>query len=288
MNINESEKLIPKEIIQKFKNTMNLDNLPADLHISTITVTCKFDTCFNVQNIGKYIDLTTDGIVSAKYGSGENYLRSLIPIKKKKKKKPKKIFYNQTTVEILSKLFKNKINVKLFKNGSIQMTGCKGLENFLEVLMVLCRELKKNKAIINPNTMNDVILKPFLTTPENLGVEKIKSIKVRMINSGLKTGFEIDREKLYNILLRKGVHCTFEPCAHAGVNIKYNYKGQDTISIFIFESGAIIITGAKNIDHIMHSYNFVTKILYENYHDIVLSIISIEYLLSKFKSDKYF
>jgi TATA-box binding protein (TBP) (component of TFIID and TFIIIB) len=60
-----------------------------------------------------------------------------------------------------------------------------------------------------------------------------------------------------------------EPSVHACVNIKYNYKNIDTISIFVFEKGSIIITGAKNRDHLFQSYKFISKFLYENYGNIV-------------------
>ncbi len=268
---------------KKLKPLINLDNLPKDLHISTITITCIMDTEFNVQNIGKYVDLTLDGIVTIKYGTTDDCVRSLVPVKtkNKKKKRIKKIFYNQVSVEILSKTYKNKINVKLFKNGSIQMTGCKSLENCLEVLVILCAELKKVKAVIDPENLQKVLLKPFVTKVENVDILKLKKFEIRMINSNLHIGFRIDREKLYKLLLQQNIECTFEPCAHAGVDIKYNYKNIDKVAIFIFESGSIIITAAKHKDHLVSAYNFITKKLFENYHQIVQTDISIEQLLNR-------
>jgi hypothetical protein len=41
------------------------------------------------------------------------------------------------------------------------------------------------------------------------------------------------------------------------------------ISIFVFESGAIIITGAKMRDHIVQAYKFITKKLFEHYNNII-------------------
>ena len=102
-----------------------------------------------------------------------------------------------------------------------------------------------------------------------------------MINSNLKIGFRIDRDKFYKILLKQGIECNFEPCAHAGVNVKFNYSNNEKISIFIFESGSIIITGAKTKDHILQSYNFITKKLYENYNNIILNKINIDTVLNR-------
>ena len=71
-------------------------------------------------------------------------------------------------------------------------------------------------------------------------------------------------------MLKKNVESTFEPCVHACVNIKYMYKNTDKISIFVFESGSIIITGAKTRNHILEAYKFITKVLYENYNRVLL------------------
>ena len=41
------------------------------------------------------------------------------------------------------------------------------------------------------------------------------------------------------------------------------------MSIFIFEKGNIIITGARNYHHIVDSYNYVNGILLEHTDDII-------------------
>lgn len=271
------EKNLPKAVMQKLNSFKGLSELPEELTVSTITVTCGFDTIFNTENIGKYVDLSPKGIVSVKYGNREEFIRSLIPPKRKnnKNKKARKTFYNQTTVIIKTDKY---TNVKIFKNGSIQMTGCKNIENFAEVLEILCKELMKVKAVLNPD-LNKIEVKPFLTNPGNLGLSKITNFNIRMINSNFNVGFKIDRERLYLLLLKQNVECRYEPCVHACVNMKYNYSDTEKISIFIFESGSIIITGAKNKDHIMEAYMFITTVLYENYNKLVLS--SLEVLLAR-------
>lgn len=108
-----------------------------------------------------------------------------------------------------------------------------------------------------------------MTNPENVNVSDIYNFKIRMINSNFHIGFLINRENLYELLSKGGIRCSFEPCIHACVNIKYNYKNKDTISIFVFESGSIVITGAKSKNHIVDAYKFITKVLYENYDNIV-------------------
>ena len=43
--------------------------------------------------------------------------------------------------------------------------------------------------------------------------------------------------------------------------------------MFVFASGAVIITGAKNKYHIIDAFRFITKILCENYNKIVITDI---------------
>ena len=111
-----------------------------------------------------------------------------------------------------------------------------------------------------------------------LNIKLVKEFKIVMINSNFNIGFEINREKLFKIMQDKEITASFEPCTHACVNIKYIFK-RDTpyekkISIFVFESGSIIITGANNTEHILEGYKFINNILYENKNEIILQDIT--------------
>lgn len=256
----------------KIRSIIDLDDLPEDLKISTMTVTCKFNTEFNVINISKYFDLSYDRCVTIKYGDGDNNVRSLIPYKKKKNKitdnkskVKRKTFFNQVTLIIRSDVTNDNTNVKLFKNGSVQITGCKGVENFIEILVKICKELKKIKCVMDVKNRS-VVYKQFSTY--KIYIDQVFDIQIRMINSNFKMDFYIDRDRLYRLLQRSNILCTFEPCVHAAVNIKYEYDKFDTVSIFVFESGSIIITGAKCREHIEKSYDFISRKLYENYTEI--------------------
>lgn len=276
----------PQYITEKFQPLMELTKLPNNLRVSTVTITCSFDTEFNLINIGKYINLSNDGILSVKYGNNPDNIRTLLIKKKKtkKSKKSKKMFYNQNTLLITSKSGKI-INVKIFLNGSIQMTGCNDLNNCIDVLNTLCIECIKVKGILEDEKINEI---HFATKPENLDISKVQNIQIRMINCNFKLGFKINRNKLYEILLSQNIECIFEPIVHACVNIKYNYKNTNKISIFVFESGSIIITGAKNKDHIIAAYQFITTKLFQTYNKIVISNLDeilkkpeIQYLINK-------
>jgi len=258
-----------KQLHDIFSDFKSID-LPDEISISTMTITCKFDTLINIENIGKYIDMEHGKIVYMEYGNDN--IRSLMELKKnnKNKKKKHKSFYNQATIkiEVQDKKKNKKVNIKVFKNGSIQITGCRNMDQFTSSMTILCEELNKKKAIYD-KTEKKIIKKEFVTEPNNVNINNISGFKIRLIVSNFNVDFLINRAKLFSILRKEDIRCSFEPCIHACVNIKYNYKNKDTVSIFVFESGSIIITGAKTKDHIIEAYKFITKVLYENYHDVV-------------------
>ena len=81
---NITENLISKEVIQKFKNLLGEQTLPEGISIATMVITCKFDTKFYNINIGKYIDLKLDKIITVTYGDQKEYIRTLVAKKAKK------------------------------------------------------------------------------------------------------------------------------------------------------------------------------------------------------------
>ena len=124
--------------------------LNKDINISTITLTCKIknDILLKTFLIGKYIELN-DEIKGVKYCNGnKEILRgdySTIMYKKAKKKVEekinKKLFYNQISVIIYNKKTDSNFNVKIFSNGSLQITGCKSKDNGLHIIEILNRNI---------------------------------------------------------------------------------------------------------------------------------------------------
>jgi len=253
-------------MINDFNDFTRTSSICADLKISTMTFTCQLNTDIYIENIGKYAELKPTGINTVKIKN--DMVRSIIPVKinVKKTKKSKKSFYNQITLKVATLYKKKPVSVKLFENGSVQMTGCICIEDCTYILEQLCEEFKKVKGIIEGNK---IIPKQFVKNIDALDINNVQDIKIVMINSNYKIGFCIDRMELYKALLLDNIDCTFEPCVHACVNIKYPYDDNNTISIFIFESGAIIITGAKNKDHIVKAYNFTVAKCYEYFNLII-------------------
>lgn len=227
---------LPSNIYNMCKKWNNV-KLPDDISISTITIISKVNHLIDVKEVSESIDLVEGKIM---YIKGMGIYKTLV--KQRKKKTVKSSFHNQISIGVmLNKI----ISVKLFINGSIQITGCKKLDDAVMALKILFDELDM----------------------DGLELSNLDNFRIVMINSNFNIGFKIDRDKLFN-LIKEDVTCSYDKSIHACVDIKF-LNGDKIISIFVFESGSIVITGANTLSHIINSYNFICKILLENYKTIV-------------------
>lgn len=248
---------------------LDLSKLPENVSISTMSATCSLDVDVELANIFNYMTLDTNYITTIKF-KGE--IKSLEKQSKRKRKKSVKSFQNQLTVEIrpdIVNLPDNKISIKIFKNGSIQMSGVKSLHACNLALGKLITSLSKEYGVIIENKIHDI---KFISDKNRI---KVNRYKVDMINSNFNIKYEVNRENLYNILLNKKIECRYEPSIHACVNIKFRPTNSiKNISIFVFQSGHIIITGAKNIENITESFDYITQLLSTHQSEIQKSKIS--------------
>jgi TATA-box binding protein (TBP) (component of TFIID and TFIIIB) len=273
----------------EFTDYLNVDeieikNLPAGISVSTMCASCKLNTRLIIPNIEKYLQLNSDDILTVK--TNKEKLRTLISIKNKPKRikktenktkqkdTSKNHFYNQITVVVrvgqgqckdLNEA--PKINMKLFRNGSVQMSGCKSIKNINIALNKLITKLKEVKAKIEDGKICE---KEFIEEPDKITV---KDFKIDMINSNYQVNMQIDRDKLYNLLLKKKIKSSYEPCIRACVIIKYaplkDNIEQKEVSVFVFQKGNIIITGARSKSHIMSAYNYMNEILLTHTDEII-------------------
>jgi TATA-box binding protein (TBP) (component of TFIID and TFIIIB) len=236
---------------------------------------CTLNTSVDLNNIKKYLKLSEDDIIWV--GRNKEECRSLIKekVKPKRSKKSevkvvekdiKKSFYNQVTVVVRIEHGKTtdldnsvQINMKLFKNGSVQMSGCKSIRSVNIALNKLIGRLKETKAKFEDDKLVKI---NYAENPEQLTV---KSFKIDMINSNYQVSMQIDRDKLYNLLQKKKIKSSYEPCIRACVIIKYTPEKDNIdmkeVSIFVFQKGNIIITGARSRSHILSAYNYMNDIL---------------------------
>ena len=274
----EKKNIVKKEISE-----------PSKLRISTMTATCSININLDLKKIYDNLKLNSEITYIELQGKyrGVIFNKKSQKRKEKKKKKKKKTskrrndFYNQATVHVYHPDKKNPVNVKLFKNGNIQMTGTKSYKMGIDVVTRLIEEFYKME--------KDII--------EEKETMEMTNYNIQMINSDFDIRFKIDRLKLFTLLRQDyNMFVEYEPCNYPGVNIKYFWKETNTIfngicscdldnkrckgkknskdsckiiTIAVFQSGKIIITGAKRMTQVDSAYKWIIDVLHDNY-DIVV------------------
>jgi len=252
---------------------VNMDNLTfsKDLHVSAMVQIGKLNTNIDLLNTANALSINKN-VLFVEYGDhvskGDNGK------KPSKKDKPRKYFYNQLTIHVYNETkANNRINVKIFNNGSVQMTGINKDFQGDKTINILCDEF---------NRLSEKE-KSFDVEEDIRFVENLETV---LINSDFDMGFPIDREVLHRSIVDSGYYSSYEPCNYPGVNIKYyrnplrenfgicdcdnpcNGKGKDStckrITIAAFKSGKIIITGGRNKSDISVAHKFITEFIQEN------------------------
>ena len=150
---------------------------PTNYRISTMTLITSFTCYINLEVVSKYFKLD-DKVVSMVYGDK--------PVKNSKQK-GNRPFFNQATIIVkLDPL--RKVNVKIFSNGKIQMTGVKQVEDGHEALKLIIEKLKKTKGIVPFDKVLDTLKK---TVGERRSVGIISH--VGLVQKTIPTGLRIEK-----------------------------------------------------------------------------------------------
>lgn len=265
---------------------------PSKLRISTMTITSNINTDINLEVISRklsLVDFYSNELGCIKIELGGFPTRGYCKKDIENKTKKKKTFYNQATaiIRVLDQETNLKeVNCKLFSNGRIQMTGIKSIESAEFSLKLLFDSIKNLSYLDNDgNTINAI------TDKINASCGKIN---IHLINSDYTTGFKIKRDILHDLLVNSyNIYSTYEPCIYPGVNTKYYWNNSNTedgvcecdvecdgkgngdgdgkckkVTISIFQSGAIIITGATSIEQLNSAYSFINRVLDENFDEL--------------------
>ena len=266
-------------------NKLNIERPPSSkLRISTMTATCRITSNMNLIVISKYLPID-DNIKYIEYANEPTRGIKVKHISEKKAKK-KKIFFNQIT--ILVSVGSSNVNVKLFNNGSISMTGLKSQEDGENAINILLKLLKITKGLINIDKV------PTLLDSLETVDCSLLNFNIVLINSDFYAGFEIKRNELHKLLVSEyKIFSSYEPCIYPGVNSKFywnkeyyympfigkcycnllcNGKGRGCgngdckkVTIATFQSGSVIITGARNMQQVNDAYSFINSIFNKHY-----------------------
>jgi TATA-box binding protein (TBP) (component of TFIID and TFIIIB) len=231
-----------------------------------------------------YISSESTGITFIEYGKKREETLCKGFAKKflinRRRERPTKRFDNQLTIAYRVNET-TLINIKVFKNGNIQMTGVKNIDQgytMIDVLINLIKDVHKE----DNNVVTDI---------DNI---KNANYKICLINTDFRIGFEIKRDNLFKLLIKDYENIvSYEPCIYPGVKIQYFWNSQNPlmdgvchcenkcflkkksgnghgesnckkITISNFQSGAVIITGSQQKEQIDECYKYINDVLYTN------------------------
>ena len=154
-------------------------------------------------------------------------------------------FYNQITL-VYTDEFSTK-SIKVFPNGSLQVAGCSDLFDCKRIISELC-----------------LLFETYLGKPS---VAPDETFRVVMVNSNYSLNYNINLlktvaqfEKYPDIF-----KVSFEPDRYSAVKIKFKpAEEMKEITVSIFGTGKIIITGAETLKEIVYAYNIINENINED------------------------
>jgi hypothetical protein len=260
----------------------------SSLRISTIVATAQFNTTLNLTQLFGDIPVILiplwwpgEGILKFEHRDqvvGQSHRDALT-----KRKISSKCFFNQSTLVVRQPNPNapgwKEVNLKLFANGSVQMTGIPSEEFGISTLEWLIKEVGRLER------------SPWGSQPSIVNFNK------QLINSDFSVGVQLRRDKLHEIITRRyNIFSILESTIYQGVNTKYYYnetgnkskpgqcsckefcQGQGLgtgegqckkITISFFQTGNIIITGARHMKQINEAYEFVKEFLVRHADEII-------------------
>jgi len=279
----------------------------SEYRISTITCNANIGLGINI-NLGILFDNIVvsetpdidNSLVWAQFmKDGTDVSKGVYPKKRRKSKKDKmkkNRFDNQVTVIYR---FRDKYipNVKIFKNGNIQLTGIKKVEDTELIVNTIINNIK--------DTYNNIDKNIILNITDDYVLDlKYQNFKIRMINTDFKVysdpeltkGFEVKRREIHKLFIGDEYNnkCSFQPGIYQGVKLEYfwnecnikkngicscpkNCYGKGTgksigdckkVTGALFESGSVLITGGVTFEQVDETYKYICDFL-RKHNDLI-------------------
>lgn len=154
-------------------------------------------------------------------------------------------FYNQITL-VYTDEFSTK-SIKVFPNGSLQVAGCSDLFDCKRIISELC-----------------LLFETYLGKPS---VAPDETFRVVMVNSNYSLNYNINLLKTVAQFEKNPdiFKVSFEPDRYSAVKIKFKpAEEMKEITVSIFGTGKIIITGAETLKEIVYAYNIINESINED------------------------
>ena len=214
------------------------------LNISTMTLICQTNsTCTDIDAVVSKFDEHIDFPAELKKKK-----RTDVPVVTKRGKIINS-FFNQATMTFKDITTKS---IKIFTNGNLQMTGITSLLEGIRVAHRVCALLTK---------CTEVDIYPV-------------ALRIAMINSDFHVRKRVNLPGLKEVIRHKtGVDVGYDPDTYPGLKVYYDVGCQCTkgatdgdckckkVSIFVFSTGAVVITGSKSIPALHKAFAYVTDVI---------------------------
>ena len=154
-------------------------------------------------------------------------------------------FYNQITL-VYTDEFSTK-SIKVFPNGSLQVAGCSDLFDCKRIISELC-----------------LLFETYLGKPS---VAPDETFRVVMVNSNYSLNYNINLLKTVAQFEKNPAifKVSFEHDRYSAVKIKFKpAEEMKEITVSIFGTGKIIITGAETLKEIVYAYNIINESINED------------------------
>ena len=199
---------------------------PSATAVSTMTMTAQL----NVSSVCR-----TQLLVAVGWMEGEGPLTTERRTPSRFAKPRRADFNNQTTVRYGTK------SIKMFRNGSVHVTGCKTMEEFVQAVTAVCDAM--TQAGIEPD-----------------GV-RVTDFHAHMINVTFNTNQTLGLRGLRDHCIGRGWAATYDADVYPGLNMKIPVSGGPVVTALVFRSGNVILTGAKTAEHVREAHHTLTHML---------------------------
>ena len=215
--------------LDEFRKRYEESIRPSWIKITTITMVSKHVNEINIPKLKQVFEKEKE--ISLRLQNSDN------DIGFKWSMKPT-TFYNQIT--LIYSDFNSTKSIKVFPNGSLQVAGCSDLFDCKKIINQLSH-------------LFEVYLGSETFAP-------IETFRVVMINSNYSLNYNINLletvaqfEKYSDIF-----QVSFEPDRYSAVKLKFKPSEEmKEITVSIFGTGKIIITGAETLKEIVYAYNII-------------------------------
>jgi hypothetical protein len=238
-----------------------------------------------------FVRQTTKEYVSLIYDhtTGKNKIS-----KRNRRNQPKCVFSNQITFVIRPSELRRPINIKLFNNSRMTMTGVLRDEDGSTAVDILRREMMTRPDVFTELDRRELLMNYY---------------SIYMIVADFRTHFPVNREKIRDIITAEpyNLFCIFDPDTnYSGAKLCYywnaanesrdgqchcrredglscieyeelhpkkrfdGFNGCRCITIAVFQSGCILIQGACSNEQVIDAYNFFKEFMRNHWRELIL------------------